>query len=175
MAEEPFLPTVRELVRCHQVLVTYSAAHLCPLGLGVVDRLAAKGLVWRADRGPPPPGTARPPSRFCASVFPRSRPTQRRPGRAPFARRSCRADSDVNARIPAFSLTSTRHPTSPMSRAQPHGESRRGGVNASRIKATACRPKPGPIEDDQSPGHNLLHGQMDDLRKIRHIEEAHLG
>jgi DNA-binding MarR family transcriptional regulator len=81
MIEEPFLPSVRELVRCYQALVTYSAAHLRSLGLtspqvdiiatlgntpgmtpkelgektlitkgtltGVVDRLAAKGLVRR--------------------------------------------------------------------------------------------------------------------------------
>lgn len=33
MAEEPFLPSVRELVRCYQALVTYSAAHLRSLGL----------------------------------------------------------------------------------------------------------------------------------------------
>jgi len=49
----------------------------------------------RADRGTPLPGTARPPGRFCASIFPRPRPTQQRPGRAPFARRPCRADSDA--------------------------------------------------------------------------------
>jgi DNA-binding MarR family transcriptional regulator len=33
MIEEPFLPSVRELVRCCQALVTYSAAHLRSLGL----------------------------------------------------------------------------------------------------------------------------------------------
>ncbi len=81
MAEEPFLPSVRELVRCYQALEAYSAAHLRTVGLtpaqfdivatlgntpgmtpkelgektlitkgtltGVVDRLAAKGLVRR--------------------------------------------------------------------------------------------------------------------------------
>lgn len=33
MAEEPFLPSVRELVRCYQALEAYSAAHLRALGL----------------------------------------------------------------------------------------------------------------------------------------------
>ena len=33
MIEEPFLPSVRELVRCYQALVTYTAAHLRSLGL----------------------------------------------------------------------------------------------------------------------------------------------
>lgn len=81
MIEEPFLPSLRELVRCYQAFSTYSVAHLRTLGLtppqfdivatlgntpgmtpkelgektlitkgtltGVVDRLAAKGLVRR--------------------------------------------------------------------------------------------------------------------------------
>jgi DNA-binding MarR family transcriptional regulator len=81
MIEAPFLPSLRELVRCYQAFSAYSAAHLRTLGLtppqfdivatlgntpgmtpkelgektlitkgtltGVVDRLAAKGLVRR--------------------------------------------------------------------------------------------------------------------------------
>lgn len=81
MTKEPFLPAIRELVRCYQALETYSAAHIREFGLtppqfdivatlgntpgmtpkelvektlitkgtltGVVDRLAAKGLVRR--------------------------------------------------------------------------------------------------------------------------------
>lgn len=33
MIEEPFLPSLRELARCYQAFSTYSAAHLCTLGL----------------------------------------------------------------------------------------------------------------------------------------------